>query len=93
MLQRFRSSTFAVLICTELVAKGVTVPFAQLVVNYDLPNNTDLYLHRMGCFGTLARTNRSVSFVAPQQADVMREIQAFYNIEFEELPDNTAELR
>lgn len=62
----FRSGKCPVLVATSVGARGLDIPDVQLVVNFDLPNNIDEYVHRIGRTGRCGNTGRAVSFYDPE---------------------------
>ncbi|XP_035479110.1 probable ATP-dependent RNA helicase DDX4 isoform X3 [Scophthalmus maximus] len=64
-LMDFRSGKCPVLIATSVAARGLDIPDVQHVVNFDLPNNIDEYVHRIGRTGRCGNTGRAVSFFDP----------------------------
>ncbi|CAI5688879.1 putative ATP-dependent RNA helicase DDX4 isoform X1 [Oreochromis niloticus] len=61
----FRSGKCSVLVATSVGARGLDIPDVQFVVNFDLPNNIDEYVHRIGRTGRCGNTGRAVSFYDP----------------------------
>ncbi|GLD64760.1 AHG95980.1 ATP-dependent RNA helicase [Lates japonicus] len=68
-LADFRSGKCPVLVATSVAARGLDIPDVQHVVNFDLPNNIDEYVHRIGRTGRCGNVGRAVSFYDPD-ADV-----------------------
>ncbi|KAM7375018.1 hypothetical protein PAMA_014214 [Pampus argenteus] len=64
-LADFRSGECPVLVATSVAARGLDIPDVQHVVNFDLPNNIDEYVHRIGRTGRCGNTGRAVSFYDP----------------------------
>ncbi|XP_041637671.1 probable ATP-dependent RNA helicase DDX4 isoform X2 [Cheilinus undulatus] len=64
-LADFRSGKCPVLVATSVAARGLDIPDVQHVVNYDLPNNIDEYVHRIGRTGRCGNTGRAVAFFDP----------------------------
>ncbi|XP_078147109.1 putative ATP-dependent RNA helicase DDX4 [Centroberyx gerrardi] len=62
----FRSGKCPVLVATSVAARGLDIPDVQHVVNFDLPNNIDEYVHRIGRTGRCGNTGRAVSFYDPE---------------------------
>uniref|UniRef100_A0A3Q4H8A1 RNA helicase n=1 Tax=Neolamprologus brichardi TaxID=32507 RepID=A0A3Q4H8A1_NEOBR len=62
----FRSGKCPILVATSVGARGLDIPDVQLVVNFDLPNNIDEYVHRIGRTGRCGNTGRAVSFYDPE---------------------------
>lgn len=65
-LADFRSGKCPVLVATSVAARGLDIPDVQHVVNYDLPNNIEEYVHRIGRTGRCGNTGRAVSFFDPE---------------------------
>uniref|UniRef100_A0A3Q0SI90 RNA helicase n=1 Tax=Amphilophus citrinellus TaxID=61819 RepID=A0A3Q0SI90_AMPCI len=61
----FRSGKYPVLVATSVASRGLDIPDVQQVVNFDLPNNIDDYVHRIGRTGRCGNTGRAVSFFDP----------------------------
>lgn len=71
-LDGFKSGTYRVLIATDLAARGIDVKNIEVVINYDLPENPEDYVHRIGRTARAGKTGKAISFVAPEQRrDVM----------------------
>lgn len=64
-LSDFRSGKFPVLVATSVAARGLDIPEVQHVINFDLPNNIDEYVHRIGRTGRCGNTGRAVAFFDP----------------------------
>lgn len=66
-LDGFKNGKYRVLVATDIAARGIDVRGIALVVNYDLPTNTEDYVHRIGRTGRAGLTGRAVSFAMPDQ--------------------------
>lgn len=64
-LANFRSGKCPVLVATSVAARGLDIPDVQHVINFDLPNNIDEYVHRIGRTGRCGNVGRAVSFYDP----------------------------
>lgn len=64
-LRDFKSGTCPVMVATDVAARGLDIPNVSLVVNYDLPNEIDDYVHRIGRTGRCGNQGRAVSFFDP----------------------------
>ncbi|XP_034029150.1 probable ATP-dependent RNA helicase DDX4 [Thalassophryne amazonica] len=64
-LKEFRSGKSPILVATSVAARGLDIPDVHHVVNFDLPNNIDEYVHRIGRTGRCGNTGRAVSFFDP----------------------------
>jgi len=92
IMKEFRSGSSRVLITTDLLARGIDVQQVSLVINYDLPNNLENYLHRIGRSGRFGRKGVAINFVTNEDARNLRDIEAFYHTQVEEMPMNVADL-
>eukprot|EP01006_Ploeotia_vitrea_P036147 TRINITY_DN65981_c5_g4_i1.p1 TRINITY_DN65981_c5_g4~~TRINITY_DN65981_c5_g4_i1.p1 ORF type:complete len:419 (+),score=265.15 TRINITY_DN65981_c5_g4_i1:98-1354(+) len=92
IMKEFRSGSSRVLITTDLLARGIDVQQVSLVINYDLPGNRENYIHRIGRSGRFGRKGVAINFVTDEDTREMRELEAFYNTNIEEMPMNVADL-
>ncbi len=71
----FKSGKFRVLIATDIAARGIDVSNIELVINYDLPDNSEDYVHRIGRTGRAGADGRAVSFATPDQRGDIKQIE------------------
>ena len=81
-----------VLISTDVWARGLDVPQVSLVINYDLPNNRELYIHRIGRSGRYGRKGVAINFVKSDDIRILRDIEQYYSTQIDEMPMNVSEL-
>ncbi len=74
-LDGFKSGKYRVLVATDIAARGIDVTGIELVVNYDLPQDPNDYVHRIGRTGRAGRSGKAVSFALPEQAGDIRSIE------------------
>ena len=86
VMSAFRSGSSRVLVTTDLVARGIDVHHVNIVINYDLPTNKQNYLHRIGRGGRYGRKGVAINFVSQKDVEILREIEAHYHTQIEELP-------
>jgi translation initiation factor 4A len=92
IMKEFRSGSSRVLITTDLLARGIDVQQVSLVINYDLPNNRENYIHRIGRGGRFGRKGVAINFATNDDVRMLRDIEQFYNTQIEEMPMNVADL-
>jgi len=92
IMKEFRSGSSRVLITTDLLARGIDVQQVSLVINYDLPNNRENYIHRIGRGGRFGRKGVAINFVTQDDVRVLKDIETFYNTTIDEMPMNVADL-
>ncbi len=76
-MARFRSGHVKVLVATDVAARGLDVEGISHVFNFDLPDETELFVHRVGRTGRAGRTGIAISLVTPSERRLMREIEHF----------------
>merc|ERR1712071_517850 len=76
----------------DLLARGIDVQQVSLVINYDLPNQRENYIHRIGRGGRFGRKGVAINFVTEEDWRVLRDIEAHYNTSIEAMPMNVADL-
>jgi len=91
IMREFRTGSSRVLITTDLLARGIDVQHVSLVINYDLPNNRENYIHRIGRSGRFGRKGVAINFITENDKRVMKDIETFYNTVVEEMPLNVAD--
>jgi len=74
-LAKFKQGLVPVLVATDVAARGVDVKDVGLVVNYDLPNEPEAYVHRIGRTGRAGAAGLAVSFCAEDEIDFLRDIE------------------
>ncbi|CAA6673408.1 unnamed protein product [Spirodela intermedia] len=92
IMGEFRSGTTRVLITTDVWARGLDVQQVSLVINYDLPNNRELYIHRIGRSGRFGRKGVAINFVRSDDIKILRDIEQYYSTQIDEMPMNVADL-
>mgnify|MGYP001610877481 CR=1 FL=1 len=74
-LAGFKSGRYRVLVATDIAARGIDVQGIELVVNYDLPDEAENYVHRIGRTGRAGVTGKAISFAMPDQGNEVRAIE------------------
>ncbi|KAJ2790799.1 RNA-dependent ATPase rok1, partial [Coemansia helicoidea] len=74
IVQKFRSGELWVLICTELMARGIDFKGVNLVINYDFPQSAQSYIHRIGRTGRAGRPGRAITYFTKDDAPHLRTI-------------------
>jgi len=92
VMREFRSGSSRVLISTDLLARGIDVQQVSLVINYDLPQNMENYLHRIGRSGRFGRKGVAINFVTNNDVRAMKDIERYYHTQIEEMPMDIADL-
>lgn len=87
-LDGFKDGRYRVLVATDIAARGIDVTGIELVVNFDLPDSPDDYVHRIGRTGRAGRSGHAISFAAPDQSRDVRDIEKTISMPLELSPKN-----
>jgi ATP-dependent RNA helicase DeaD len=71
----FKEHKTPLLVATDIAARGLDIEHVTHVINYDLPNNPEIYVHRIGRTGRVGRTGRAITFVTSKQERELKEIE------------------
>jgi ATP-dependent RNA helicase DeaD len=71
----FKNHNLPLLVATDVAARGLDIEHVTHVINYDVPNTTESYVHRIGRTGRVGRTGRAITFVTPAQRDEIPRIE------------------
>jgi ATP-dependent RNA helicase RhlE len=77
VMKQFREGTVKILIATDVSARGIDIPDVDQVVNYDLPEVAENYVHRVGRTGRADKKGLAVSFCSPEEKPILDEIESF----------------
>jgi ATP-dependent RNA helicase RhlE len=74
-LDGFRNGSYRILVATDIAARGIDVSSISHVINYDMPDTTDAYTHRIGRTGRAAKTGDAFTFITPEDEPLVRSIE------------------
>ena len=83
ILDRFRSGEVKILVATDVAARGIHIDDVSHVINYDLPERAEDYVHRIGRTGRAGTTGKSISFVCEMGAYALADIEKYADIKAE----------
>ncbi len=75
VIEQLKSGALDIVIATDVAARGIDVPRVSHVVNYDIPYDTEAYVHRIGRTGRAGRNGNAILFVAPREIRMLRTIE------------------
>ena len=84
----FKTGSSRVLISSNVTARGIDIQQVSTVINFDIPKDTHTYLHRIGRSGRWGRKGTAINFITPRDISVMRDIESYYHIQIDPLPEN-----
>ncbi len=88
IMYNFRNGNCRILITTNLLSRGIDIQQISLVINYDLPNDKESYIHRIGRSGRFGRKGVAINFVTNKDVRNLHDLEKFYQTQIEELPAN-----
>jgi ATP-dependent RNA helicase RhlE len=91
VLTDFKKGNCRILIATDLTARGIDIPDITFVINYDLPEKAENYVHRVGRTGRGIKKGSAISYCSSGEKKVLDEIQLFLNKKIEEIKISKAE--
>jgi ATP-dependent RNA helicase DeaD len=94
VMSRFRDGTADLLVATDVAARGLDIERLSHVINYDVPNSSETYLHRIGRTGRAGREGTAITLVEPREHRLLRSMEAVTRQRIEVAPVPTvADLR
>lgn len=87
IMKGFRSGESRILVSTDLLCRGIDIQQVSVVINYDIPQNVENYLHRIGRSGRFGRKGLAINFMTYYDIKTLREIERYYSTQIQELPD------
>lgn len=94
-LEGFKVGKYRVLVATDIASRGIDVKGIELVINYDLPEDAEDYVHRIGRTGRAGLGGKAISFALPDQGSRVREIEKLTRLylPISKLPDLSGHLK
>lgn len=86
VMNKFRSGSLDMLIATDVAARGIDVDDIDTVYNYDVPQDAEYYIHRIGRTGRAGKTGRAYTFVGPRETAKLRMIQKLAKAKIRRVP-------
>ncbi|CDJ59021.1 ATP-dependent RNA helicase, putative [Eimeria maxima] len=85
--QQFKNFEKRIMVATDLFGRGIDIERVNIVVNYDMPESSDSYLHRVGRAGRFGTKGLAVTFVASQEdTNVLNDVQTRFEVHIPEMP-------
>lgn len=75
VMRRFRGGQAEILIATDVAARGLDIPDVSHVINFDIPESTEAYVHRVGRTGRAGKTGEAITLVSPRELRWLRMIE------------------
>ena len=75
VMNRFKQGSADILVATDVAARGIDIDEIDLVINFDIPNDAEIYVHRIGRTGRAGRTGKACTFITPRDYYKLRDIK------------------
>jgi len=92
--QSFKEFKHRIMVATNILGRGIDIERVNIVINYDMPEDDDTYLHRVGRAGRFGTKGLGITFVTEQNdVQILKKIQDRFLVKIDELPEsiNTSE--
>ena len=86
VMKEFKNGKTRVLISTDLLARGIDVHKVAIVINFDIPNDKECYLHRIGRSGRYGRIGVAINFITENDFYILKVIEKFYATKIAPMP-------
>ncbi|MBI5674644.1 MAG: DEAD/DEAH box helicase [Nitrospirae bacterium] len=83
VMKKFKEGRCRIMIATDISARGIDVPDVDYVINYDLPDKPEMYVHRVGRTGRGINLGQAISFCSKEEKGLLGDIQQFINKDIE----------
>jgi ATP-dependent RNA helicase RhlE len=80
-IKAFRDGTINVLVATDVAARGIDIPGVAYVINYELPDTPDNYVHRIGRTARAGREGEAIAFCCAEEVDLLVQIEKLMKVE------------
>lgn len=87
-LSGFKSGDIRVLVATDIAARGIDIDKLKYVINYDIPNESETYVHRIGRSGRAGEEGTSISLCEPEENAYIRDIEKLIKVKIDVVKDN-----
>ena len=84
-MKRSRKGNIGVLVATDLASRGLDVNDITHIINYDIPEDPEVYVHRIGRTARMGETGRAITFVTREQGPLLTSVEMLINREVPEL--------
>jgi len=88
VLAQFKTGEIRVLVATDIAARGIDIDKLKYVINYDIPNIAETYVHRIGRSGRAGENGNAISICEPEENAYIKEIEKLINLKIEVVNNN-----
>merc|ERR1711937_1116085 len=89
MYQSFKDFKHRILVSTDVWGRGIDIERVNIVINYDMPQVSDMYLHRAGRAGRFGTKGLAITFVSTDEDNtILGQVQERFEVKINEMPDS-----
>lgn len=88
VLAQFKEGELRVLVATDIAARGLDIDKLKYVINYDIPNIAETYVHRIGRSGRAGEDGNAISLCEPEENDYIKDIEKLINLKIKIVKEN-----
>ncbi len=88
VLEQFKAGEIRVLVATDIAARGIDIDKLKYVINYDIPNIAETYVHRIGRSGRAGEEGSAISLCEPEENTYIKDIENLINLRIERVKEN-----
>ncbi|HOV14509.1 MAG TPA: DbpA RNA binding domain-containing protein, partial [Spirochaetota bacterium] len=86
VMTKFKGEIVDILIATDVAARGIDIDNIELVINYDIPQDEEYYVHRIGRTGRAGRSGKAVTLASGKEIRKIREIENYIRVKIKKIP-------
>lgn len=87
--QKFKNFEKRLMVATDLFGRGIDIERVNIVINYDMPDTTDAYLHRVGRAGRFGTKGLAVTFVSSEEDSILlNDVQSRFEVKVDVMPES-----
>ena len=88
VLNDFRNGKSRILLSTDIISRGIDIQSVSIIINYDVPNYKETYIHRIGRSGRYGRKGIAINFVTRKEQNILNYIRRMYNTDIHPFPED-----
>jgi len=83
----FKEFKKRIMVATDIFGRGIDIERVNIVINYDMPNSADTYLHRVGRAGRFGTKGLAITFATQEDSKILEDVQKRFEVSITELPE------
>lgn len=92
IMNEFKKGATRVLVSTDLLSRGIDIQQISMVINYDIPNEKESYIHRIGRSGRFGRKGVAINFILRKDIPFVQVLEKHYATQIDQMPEDLGEI-